>query len=420
MNNFFVAVRNRAQSVMAIDGFPIILLLNVFLGIANSFVLPFSSIFGIDEVGMTNMEFGIFMMISTLCGVGFSTYIGKLSDRVSDRKLILILCAIAGAIGYIGYAYSRNYYVLLAISSIFLGISTSTFSQIFAYGREVLVKSKVPAKEIPLYMNILRVLFALSWTVGPAIAAYVLLYFGFKGMFLVAASCYIIVVGITLLSLKKASKKEMAKPKPKPTEATIPLRQVIFQPFIFVNLIAFTLISTATTISSLNMAQFVTKVLNGEEKHVGIIFSIPPVFEVPFMLGFGILAMRVKSDNLIRLGSLLAFAYFTATFFATDIWHIFPIQILSAAYIAITSGIAITYFQDFIPNMPGTAMTLYSNTGKIGSMLGFLLFGVLSDTFGYRNVYLWCAIFAFLAMILLFALVRAKRVQFGSSSSINA
>lgn len=418
MNNFFAAVRNRTQSVMGIDGFPVILLLNVFLGIAYSFVLPFSSMFGIDEVGMSNMEFGVFMMVSTLCGVGFSTYIGKLSDRVSDRKMILILCAIAGAIGYIGYAYSRNYYVLLVISSTFLGISTSTFSQIFAYGREVLVKSKLPANEIPLYMNILRVLFALSWTVGPAIAAYVLLYFGFKGMFLVAASCYIIVVGIVLLSLKKTSKKELANPKP--PEASIPLRQVIFQPFILVNLIAFTLISTANTISSLNMAQFVTKVLNGEEKDVGIIFSIPPVFEIPFMLGFGILALRVKSDNLIRLGSLLAFAYFATTFFATEIWHIFPIQILSAAYISITSGIAITYFQDFIPNMPGTAMTLYSNTGKIGSLLGFLLFGLLSDAFGYRNVYLWCAIFAFVAMIMLFALVRAKRVQFGSNSSISA
>jgi len=404
---------------MGIDGFPIILLLNVFLGIAYSFVLPFSSMFGIDEVGMSNTEFGLFMMVSTLCGVGFSTYIGKLSDRVSDRKMILILCAIAGAIGYIGYAYSRDYYVLLIISSTFLGISSSTFSQIFAYGREVLVKSKLPANEIPLYMNILRVLFALSWTVGPAIAAYVLLYFGFKGMFLVAASCYIIVVGIVLISLKKTSKAEIAA-QPKPPQASIPLRLVIFQPFIFVNLIAFTLISTANTISSLNMAQFVTKVLNGEEKDVGVVFSIPPVFEIPFMLGFGVLALRVKSDNLIRLGSLLAFAYFFATFFATDVWHIFLIQVLSAAYISITSGIAITYFQDFIPSMPGTAMTLYSNTGKIGSLLGFLLFGLLSDAFGYRNVYLWCAIFAFIAMIMLFALVRAKRFQFQSGSSMSA
>lgn len=419
MDNFFAAIRSRTKSVMGINGFPIILLLNVFLGIAYSFVLPFSSMFGIDEVGMSNTEFGIFMMVSTLCGVGFSTYIGKLSDRVSDRKMILILCAIAGAIGYIGYAYSRDYYVLLIISSTFLGISSSTFSQIFALGREVLVKSKLPSNEIPLYMNILRVLFALSWTVGPAIAAYVLLYFGFKGMFLVAASCYIIVVGIVLLSLKKTSKVQITA-QPKPPQASTPLRQVIFQPFIFVNLIAFTLISTANTISSLNMAQFVTKVLNGQEKDVGVVFSIPPVFEIPFMLGFGVLALRVKSDNLIRLGSLLAFAYFFATFFATDVWHIFLIQVLSAAYISITSGIAITYFQDFIPSMPGTAMTLYSNTGKIGSLLGFLLFGLLSDAFGYRNVYLWCAIFAFIAMIMLFALVRAKRFQFKSGSTISA
>lgn len=405
MSNFIASTKQHAKTVMGIQGFPIIMLINIFLGISFAFVMPFNSLFGIDEVGMSNTTFGMFMLISSLCGIVLSTMIAKISDRVPDRKFILIVCAAAAVIGYLGFAYSRNYYVLLVFSSVFLGISSSTFSQVFAIGRETLTRSDLPAKQLPLYMNILRTIFALSWTVGPAIASYVLLYMGFTGLFIVAATCNAIVAIIALLFLHRRTQATGAKSE----QANIPLKRIIFQPTIFINLVAFTFISTANTLSAMNMAQFVTKVLGGGKEDIGIIFSIPPIFEIPFMLGFGYMATRMKSDRLIRLGAFLAFIYFSTLFFANAPWHIFSVQILSAAYISITSGIAITYFQDFLPEMPGTATNLYSNSNKVGSMLGFLLFGVIADSFGYRNVYLTCALFTLAAVVLLVGLNRAKQ-----------
>ncbi|GKU77701.1 sugar efflux transporter [Paenibacillus sp. L3-i20] len=415
MGNIISSTKQHAKTVMAIQDFPIIMLINIFLGISFSFVLPFNSLFGIDEVGMSNTTFGIFMMVSSIFGIVFSTWIAKLSDRVPDRKFILILCALAGVIGYIGFAFSRNYFVLLAISSIFLGIASSTFAQVFAIGREILTRSTLPAKQLPLYMNILRTIFALSWTVGPAIAAYVLLYQGFIGLFVVAATCNAVVAVIALLFLNKRK----VGSAPKTAASNIPLKQIVFQPVIFVNLLAFTFISTANTLSTMNMAQYVTKVLGGGKEHIGIIFSIPPIFEVPFMLGFGYLATRMKSDRLIRLGALIAFIYFTILFFVETPYHIYAVQILSAAYISITSGIAITYFQDFLPEMPGTATNLYSNSNKVGSMLGFLLFGFIADAFGYRNVYLACAAFTLIAVVLLFGLAKAKKKGVDTKLSIS-
>ncbi|MFD0590496.1 sugar efflux transporter [Paenibacillus sp. GCM10027627] len=406
-------MKQHVKTAMSIQGFPIIMLVNIFLGISFAFVMPFNSLFGIDEVGMSNTTFGLFMMVSSLAGIVLSTWIAKLSDKVHDRKFILILCALAGVVGYIGFAYSRNYYVLLAFSSIFLGIASSTFSQVFAIGREILTRSDLPPKQLPLYMNILRTIFALSWTVGPAIAAYVLLYMGFTGLFIVAATCNAIVAIIALLFLHR--KLEAAGPKS--PQANLPLRQIVFQPYIFINLVAFTFISTANTLNSMNMAQYVTKVLGGSKEDIGLIFSIPPIFEVPFMLGFGYLATRIKSDKLIRLGVLISFVYFSTLYFAGEPWHIFVVQILSAAYISITSGIAITYFQDFLPDMPGTATNLYSNSNKVGSMLGFVLFGVIADAFGYRNVYMACAAFTLVAVVLLFGLARSKKTPFQASAS---
>ncbi|MFF2890219.1 sugar efflux transporter [Paenibacillus sp. NPDC057967] len=413
MSNFIASTKQHAKTAWGIQGFPIIMVINIFMGISHAFVLPFNSLFGIDEVGMSNTTFGIFMLVSSLCGIVLSTGIAKLSDRVPDRKFILILCSVAGIIGYLGFAYSRDYYVLLIFSSVFLGIASSTFAQVFAIGREALTRSDVPAKQVPLYMNMLRTIFALSWTVGPAIASYVLLFMGFTGLFVVAATCNAVVAIVALLFLHRRKDAAGAKSE----QANIPLKKIVFQPTIFINLVAFTFISAATTLSSMNMAQFVTKVLGGGKEDIGIIFSIPPIFEIPFMLGFGYMATRMKSDRLIRLGALLALVYFCLLFFANSTWHIFSVQILSAAYISITSGIAITYFQDFLPEMPGTATNLYSNSSKVGNMLGFLLFGLIADAFGYRNVYLACAIFTLAAVVLLFGLNRAKRVSNHASVS---
>jgi len=60
-----------------------------------------------------------------------------------------------------------------------------------------------------------------------------------------------------------------------------------------------------------------------------------------------------------------------------------------------------TYFQNFIPDMPGTATTLYMNTSKVGSMIAFLIFGFTAELYGYRSVYLVCTLLAAIALILL-------------------
>ncbi|WP_144478190.1 hypothetical protein [Cytobacillus oceanisediminis] len=97
-----------------------------------------------------------------------------------------------------------------------------------------------------------------------------------------------------------------------------------------------------------------------------------------------------KIDNgiLVRIGFFIAFVYFLLFSLVTEPWQIYPLQILSAAQVSITAGIAISYFQDFIPEATGTATTLYMNTTLIGSTVGYLLFGLLSEFISYGNLIL--------------------------------
>jgi MFS transporter, SET family, sugar efflux transporter len=66
-------------------------------------------------------------------------------------------------------------------------------------------------------------------------------------------------------------------------------------------------------------------------------------------------------------------------------------------------GIAITFFQNFLPEQPGTATNLYSSAGRIGSTVGYLAFGALASAFGHRAVFWACTALSVLALVVLLA-----------------
>ncbi|WP_078553469.1 sugar efflux transporter [Bacillus alkalicellulosilyticus] len=402
MNQFLAGVKKRTLSVWNIPMFPILFLMNFLLGLSMAFITPYYSLFGIGEVGMSNMSFGIFMTAMSLSGVIISTYLGKLSDRNVSRKLILIITTVAAIIGFGSFAFIRSYFLLLLIAVFLLGIATATVPQLWAYAREALKKTDVPEKETPYVMNVFRMFFALAWTVGPALAAWVLLLAGFTGLFLFAAFCYALSLVVILIAFKEVPNAVTTQQEP------VNLRKFIAKPHIFANIAAFLLLTMATSMNMMNIPIYVTQILGGTEMHVGIIYSIPPIFEVPLMIWIGILATRVDNRILIKIGFLLSVIYFFLLSFVTTPWQIYPLQIISAAQVSITMGIAVTYFQNFLPKEPGTATTLYMNTNKLGQMLGFLFFGIIATYLGYQGVFIVCTALAGVGFLILLLFGKEK------------
>jgi SET family sugar efflux transporter-like MFS transporter len=82
--------------------------------------------------------------------------------------------------------------------------------------------------------------------------------------------------------------------------------------------------------------------------------------------------------------------YFAGLSLVRAPWHVYPLQIVSAAMISVVSGIAITFFQDFLPDQVGTATNVYSNAMRVGGTAGYLLFAALAEPFGHRAVFVFC------------------------------
>lgn len=175
-------------TVFRVRDFRALLVCNALLGLTYSFVAPFLSMWGTLEVGMSPVRFGVFMTITSAVAIAVSTWLARWSDTRCSRKAMLVIGGATGVIGYVGYAFVRDFVWLTLIGSFLLGVSSITFSQLFALVRDVISASdEVPAHELPLYVNVFRLFFALSWTVGPALAAWVMHAYSFEGTFLVAA-----------------------------------------------------------------------------------------------------------------------------------------------------------------------------------------------------------------------------------------
>ena len=365
----------------------------VVLGLSSSFVSPFLSMFGTLEVGMNPAAFGAFMTVTAVSSILIATWLSHRSDTHHSRRAMLLLGATGGILGYAGYAFVRDVALLTLIGSLALGIASITFSQLFAHARESLGRSSVPPAAAPLYMNMFRMSFALAWTVGPAVAAGTLHLYSYRGLFLVAALLQLLFLAIVARFVPDAPRQAHAAVHP-----AVPMRKLLRLPGVLAWFSAFALVFTAGTMSMMNMSLLVLHVLGGTESQVGIIFSLAPCFELPFMFYFGLLATRIDQTRLIRAAAILAIIYYGALSLVRAPWQIYPLQILSAAFVSVTTGVAITFFQDKLPRQPGAATNIYVNAMRLGATAGYLLFGAIAAGFGYRAVFACCSFLCAVAL----------------------
>lgn len=392
----------RIKSVALLPNFFILMFIGLLVGICGSFFGPYLSLFIVEELQLTSMHLGIYMAVSTVFGVGVSMWLGRLSDFRLSRKHILMMTTMAGVIGFLCYVWLRNYFVLLFVQSFFIGIAQSDSPQVFSYAREMVKRSNVPDREIPFALNVLRTFFSFAWTFGPALAGFVLWLLHFEGLFLSLSVLYFINFLLVLVFLQ--THYERSEPK-----QPVNLFAFMRQPHIIANAAAFLLFQAGIAMALINLPLYIVEELGGAENQVGLVFGIPPLFEIPFMIWFGLLAARFKTLHLIRVGAFFSMVYYLLLFWAEAVWHLYPVQILHAVHISIFMGVGISYFQEFIPDEPGTATTFHANANRMGAMFGFLAFGFTADRWGYEAVFLLCAICMAVSFYLLLQFGENKR-----------
>ena len=264
---------------------------------------------------------------------------------------MLLVGSAAGAIGYAGYAFARDVWVLLFFGAVVLGFASVIFSQLFAYSRELVDRADIDAADAPLYMSAIRMCFALAWTVGPALAALTLRAFSFRGLFLAASAIYALLFALILrfmrevdLSFPLSSRAPLASGAllaPGAPLASAPPRvrrsrhQRTGAGFVRLahgatcgeHLVCGVRVGVRRShhLDEQHVAVRID-VLGGDETQVGMVFSLAPIFELPFMLYFGLLATRVHATRLIQAAIIVASLYYALLVQVAAPWRIYPLK----------------------------------------------------------------------------------------------
>ncbi|SDJ15341.1 hypothetical protein SAMN05216192_11279 [Paenibacillus typhae] len=64
-------------------------------------------------------------------------------------------------------------------------------------------------------------------------------------------------------------------------------------------------------------------------------------------------------------------------------------------------GGRISYIQDLLPDLPGYALTLYTNASTLGRLFGSLAGGAAALLLGYRHAYWGCLLLLISAFVLM-------------------
>lgn len=367
------------------------------LGIASSFVIPYLSLFGANEAGMSPLALGAFMTSLSVSGIVLSSVIGRWSDRRGDRRLVVALALAAAACGYALLAVTREYALLVLVATTFLGAGAAAYPQLFALARTQI--RGADASSAGRGVVALRSVFSMAWVVGPPAGAAILARADFAGLFAAAAAAYGLAAVPALLVRPRTP---AAAP---PSRASLLPAPGSGRPVLPIAL-CFALYGMAGSMGGIALPILVTRALGGSTGDVGLMLGLGALLEIPLMLTLALAPRRASSERLLAFAFALFALYFAVVASAGGIAALLLVQAFRAVVVAITAALGLAYFQELMPDRIGAATTLFANTINAGQMLAGIGFGVVAQAFGVRAVFVACAVVAGLACALLVAVTR--------------
>lgn len=402
----------RFIKLFAIQGYPLLIVCMLLIGIGVSITSPYLSLYCTERLGMSTGAFGVFMAITSLSGVAVSSLLANRSDRGMNRKRLIQYAAMASGLSFASYLAFHDFWILLIAVTLFTGLGAPVIPQIYAYAQESATESRSEDKAFA--MSTLRSLISLGFLIGPLCGTVILGASGYRGLFWGTAAIYAVIAGLVLFFLPRRN-IEMSGPAKKrsASEASFGSKRI------WLALVAIVFLFVIIYINSINTPLLIVHELHGTHAEVGMVVSISAGLEIPIMLILGALSRKISNHSLMIGACVIGILYYTVLSVSTQPWQIIAAQLLQATFVAIVMGNGLSYFTGLLPDSPGLATTLYSNTSTIGKLLGNLGGGVAAEFTGFRHVNWICIAVALFSFVILWSARPQQRKIVESRESLD-
>lgn len=382
-------------------------------GVVGALVLPTFSLFLAKEIGVRPLLVGLAFAGIALASIGYNHWLGHWSDKLSDRRPLVIGCCLLGTLACVIFALSRNYWLVAFTAVFLLSLSMVSFSQIMAYSLDY-AEAEIPAERIPLFNAIMRSQIAFAWVAGPPAGFLLATYFGFDVSYGIAALLYVLVALASFKLMPRLPQRN------KPANAagehlTLPPLSPSIKQSLWLCAIAFSILWGVNNAYLISLPIHLKDNLHLDAYWMGWVMGTTAALEVPFMLLAGHYASRFRLISLVRCAGFAALLLYIGIYFANELWHLFVLQIFNAIFIGVLAGLGVSVIQDLMPGRSGGASALYTNTTHIGNLLSSLMVGLVADYYGYHQVFLVNILLVFVAIWVFGKVKTSRELAQGSS-----
>lgn len=350
-------------------------------GVTFASTAPYAAIVGIEALGLSSAQYGLLIAIGSVVGALVSVALGYASDRLHDRRVLVLLAAVAGMVGYgLIYAVRTQLAFVVAMGAI-MPLGLAMFSQNFAYAR-VYYNAKNPERS-QFMVSAMRTVFTVAWVVVPPIVGVIAAQFSVFDVYLVAALAYA-VCGLIFAIMMTDPGTHIASAPIAKREAGA--KRGLLPVPILTGLAGILVINIAMRLVTLAMPLTIVTRLGGTLADVGLYAGFAAAMEIPFMIMWGYLLARMSREAIIVGNALLLGLYIYLVSQAGSVLEVFWLQILNGIATAALMSIPISYIQDAIKGRVGLSTSLMDAVAIGATLVGATAFGVLSAGEDYQLV----------------------------------
>ncbi len=360
----------------------VILSVTLFLiGMAAAAIAPYRAIAAIEGLGMSNSVFALVITLGSLGTALTSLVLGYFADRISDRRLLVLVSSSLGALAYgLIYLFHTQLTYILSFCLI-LPFGGALFSQTFSFSRAY-YDLRQPQRA-QFMMSVLRTLFSLAWVVVPPVAGWIASAHSVFDVFAAAALAYIgctLIFGLLLVDSEARVGSAGKKPPSAATSWQIPPNRLV-------GIGGVTLVRVALALHLMAVPLALVKDFGGTLKDVGINASLAAGLEVPFMLAWGLAAARFSKEAILVVNSLIYALYLLLLFFAHSVRDVLWLQGLNAIATAALLSITISYMQEAIKGRVGLSTALMDVVTVVSTLMASATFAVFSSRQSYIAIF---------------------------------
>ncbi len=272
-----------------------------FSGVTYAATIPYASLVGIDTLGLTPAWFATIMAVGSVLATFVSVALGYISDKLPDRRLLVVMTAIAGMVAH-GMIYAWPTQASFAIAmGLVMPVAGACYSQCFGYVRVYYARHR--PERADFMVTALRTVFTLAWIVVPPLAGWIAAEFDIFNVYLASAVSYAAIAGIYAVLMRDPATR---------IEASAPRRldgdwktSFALQPGILTGLIGLIVMTGGSRLFTFTIPLSIVSDLGGGLADVGLYAGITAATEVPALFLLAYLGNRLSKETLLAAAGVV-------------------------------------------------------------------------------------------------------------------